>query len=163
MLRSYSKKNRIHCYLQPDLCSFTREVHKVWRFRRFCLCWILTYESLKGREILSHPSLYFENETRVPAGACNKKAIKFRHSWHRIELSIFEKKGKNKKTKAINLSQYRHSFYFIFFFMFLFPPEAFGKFSYNYTRANFRHRWLYFTDLTFFRFWRPKRKGKRTF
>ena len=70
----------------------------------------------------------------------------FRHSWHRIELSIFEKKGKNKKTKAINLSQYRHSFYFIFFFMFLFPPEAFGKFSYNYTRANFRHRWLYFTD-----------------
>ena len=71
-----------------------------------------------------------------------KKAIKFCLSLfeHRIELSIFEKKGKNKKTKAINLSQYRHSFYFIFFFMFLFPPEAFGKFSYNYTRANFRHR-----------------------
>ena len=74
-----------------------------------------------------------------------------------------KKKEKNKKTKAINLSQYRHSFYFIFFFMFLSPPEAFGKFSYNYTRANFRHRWLYFTDLTFSRFWRPKCKGKRNF
>ena len=133
-------------------------------FQAFLPLLVLTYESLKRRQILSHLSLYFENETRVPPGACNKKAIKFRHSWHRIELSIFEKKGKNKKTKAINLSQYRHSFYFIFFFfMFLFPPEAFGKFSYNYTRANFRHRWLYFTDLTFSRFWWPKCKGKRTF
>ena len=48
----------------------------------------------EGNTNLSHLSLYFENETRVPAGACNKKAIKFCLSWHRIELSIFEKKGK---------------------------------------------------------------------
>ena len=63
---------------------------------------VLTYESLKRREI--HLSLYFENETRVPAGACNKKAIKFCLSLfeHRIELSIFKKKEKNKNTKAIN-------------------------------------------------------------
>ena len=57
-----------------------------------------------------------------------KKAIKFRHSWHRIELSIFEKKGKNKKTKAINLSQYRHSFYFIFFLCFFFHQKHLGNF-----------------------------------
>ena len=39
-----------------------------------------------------------------------------------------KKKEKNKKTKAINLSQYRHSFYFIFFLCFFFHQKHLGNF-----------------------------------
>ena len=44
-----------------------------------------------------------------------------------------KKKEKNKKTKAINLSQYRHSFYFIFFLCFFFHQKHLGNF-YTITR-----------------------------
>ena len=39
-----------------------------------------------------------------------------------------KKKEKNKKTKAINLSQYRHSFYFIFFLCFFLHQKHLGNF-----------------------------------
>ena len=52
----------------------------------------------------------------------------------------FSKKRKKIKRPKLLIKSISAFILLYLFFMFLFPPEAFGKFSYNYTRANFRHR-----------------------